>query len=104
MAKAPVVTFLNRTGVKLNYKGIGELLKSPEVAAYLMRLGGEVLREAQANAPVATGAYRDGLHLEVEDHKTRTVVRVRGNTDHDWYVEAETGNLARAMDAAKVAR
>lgn len=97
------VTFLNRKGVKLNHAGIGELLKSEEVRIYITRVAMDVWARAQATAPVDSGAYRDGLHIEQEE-TDRVVVRVRGNTDHDWYVEAEHGTLARAMDAAKATR
>ena len=35
------------------------------------------------------------------DHTDRLVVRVAGSTDHDLVVEANTGNLARALDSAR---
>ena len=97
------LTFLNRKGVTMNGKGVRKLLTSSEVRRYLTTLAEEVLREAQATAPVWEGDYVDGLHIE---HKTtdRVVVRVRGDTDHDWFVEADHGTLARALDAAGVAR
>lgn len=97
------LTFLNRADarrIRLDHEGVGQLLKSDAVRAFITTLAAEVLREAQANAPVETGAYRDGLHIEQET-TDRVVVRVRGNTDHDWFVEAEHGTLSRAMDAAK---
>lgn len=100
---AATVTFLNRKGVRLNDAGMKELLNSSEVRTYVTNIAQDVLHEAIAHAPVKTGAYRDGLHIE-QDTTDRVVVRVKGNTDHDWYVEAETGNLSRAMDAAGVTR
>jgi hypothetical protein len=38
------------------------------------------------------------LHVEEMDDGS---VRVGGSSDHDIYVEAETGNLNRALDAAR---
>ncbi len=60
---------------------------------------GRVLAAARAAAPVATGEYRDGLHIS-EDHTDRLAVRVGSSADHAWIVEARTGNLSGALDAA----
>lgn len=100
---AGTVTFLNRKGIVLNNNGIRELLSSKDVRAYLTTLAEEVLAKAEADAPVHLGDYVAGLHIE-QSTTDRAVVRVRGNTDHDWFVEAEHGTLARAMDAAGVSR
>lgn len=85
--------------VTLNHGGMGELLKSAEVRDALTQRAERVLAAAKAAAPVDTGAYRDGLHVE-QATTDRAVVRVSGDTDHDWILEAKTGNLARALDAA----
>jgi len=85
--------------VTLNHGGMAELLKSAEVRDALTERAEKVLEKAKADAPVDTGAYRDGLHIE-QDTTDRAAVRVKGGTDHDWAVEAETGNLSRALDAA----
>jgi hypothetical protein len=69
------------------------------VSGLLHSKAAAVLSAAQSSAPVASGEYRDGLHIE-EAHTDRLVVRVSGSTDHDWIVEAKTGNLARALDSA----
>ena len=85
--------------VRLNSAGMKALLNSAGVRAELTRRAGPVLAAAQASAPVDSGAYRAGLHIE--QHTTdRAVVRVKGGSDHDLVVEARTGNLARALDAA----
>jgi hypothetical protein len=54
----------------------------------------------QGSAPVASGAYRDSLHIET-DHTDRMVKRVVADVDYALVVEANTGNLARALDAAR---
>jgi hypothetical protein len=86
--------------VTLNDRGIGALLKSDGVRAELTKRAEQVLAQARSTAPVKTGAYRDGLHIE-QDTTDRAAVRVKGGTDHDWIVEIKTGNLARALDAGR---
>lgn len=86
--------------VTLNHGGMGALLKSSGVRAELTRRMGGALSAAKASAPVATGAYRDGLHIE-QATTDRAVVRIVGSTDHDLVVEANTGNLARSLDSAR---
>jgi hypothetical protein len=87
------------TKVKLNHGGMGALLKSAGVRADLTVRMERALSQAKANAPVASGEYRDGLHI-VQATTDRAVVRIAGSTDHDFIVEADTGNLARALDSA----
>ena len=81
---------------KLNRAGVGELLKSAGVRAVLATKAEAVLASAKASAPVDSGAYRDGLHIE-HDTTDRAVERVVGGTDHDMIVEANTGNLAKSL-------
>lgn len=50
-------------------------------------------------APVDTGAYRDGITVW-SDVTDRAVTRVGSTAPHARLVEANTGNLARALDAA----
>jgi hypothetical protein len=88
------------TQFKLSYEGIGEMLKSQEVRDELTGRGEKVLAAAKANGPVDTGAYVDGLHI-VQKTTDRAVVEVQGSTDHDFVVEAATGNLARSLDEAR---
>lgn len=58
-----------------------------------------VLAKAQANAPVKTGAYYDGLEIRV-DRTDRVAVRVAATAPHSHLVEARHGVLARALDEA----
>jgi hypothetical protein len=87
------------TRITLNSAGMRALLHDEGVRAMLTARMGRVLAQAKATAPVATGAYRDSLHLE-QDTTDRAVVRVASGTDHGILVESKTGNLARALDAA----
>lgn len=88
-----------RAKVQLNHSGMSDLLNDPGVTADLRRRGERVAATARSTAPVDTGAYRDGITVW-EDETDRTVVRI-GSTDwKSGVVEAQTGNLARALDAA----
>lgn len=88
------------SGFRLKSSGMKEVLNSSGTRSMLTDKAGPVLAAAQASAPVDTGAYKASLHIE-QATTDRAVVRVAGGTDHDWVVEAKTGNLARALDAAR---
>lgn len=84
-------------GFKLNSSGIQSYLDGGGgVEAMLEAKAQEVLARAQASAPVASGAYRDSLHVET-DHTDRMVKRVVADAPHAMVVEANTGNLARSL-------
>lgn len=89
-----------RSGVKLNSKGVAELLKSSGVRADLTARGERVLASAQSSAPVASGAYKESLSV-TQDTTDRAVVRVGASVAHAFIVEANTGTLARALDAGR---
>ena len=84
---------------RLNSRGMQQLLNSGEVEAFLRGRIESALSAARSSAPVATGAYRDSLRVEIA-HTDRVVARVVSDVDHAMIVEADTGNLARALDAA----
>lgn len=86
--------------IKLNHGGMAALLKSSGVRADLTSRMNRALSAARGSAPVATGAYRDGLHI-VQATTDRAVVRLAGGTDHDLIVEANHGVLSKALDSAK---
>lgn len=88
------------TRVKLNSAGIQALLESSSVRADLTDRAERVLSAAKSSAPVASGAYRDSLHI-VQDTTDRAVVRVASDAPHAFVVEANTGTLARALDAGR---
>lgn len=85
--------------IKLNGRGIEELLNSSETRSYLTEKADAVLSAAIANAPVETGEYQASLHIE-QDTTDRVAVRVVSDAPHAFVVEANTGNLARALDSA----
>lgn len=87
------------TRITLNHAGMGALLKSSSVRAMLTGHAESVLSAAVAGAPVASGAYQSSLHL-IQDTTDRAVVRVASDVDYAMVVEANTGNLSRALDSA----
>ncbi len=71
--------------VKLNFKGMGELLKSNEVRGELVQR----MAKVQSALP--------GSKLEATNTRTRARVKVIRGSD---YEEANTGDLSRALDLA----
>jgi len=69
--------------VQLNFKGMGELLRSPAIASELRQR----MRRVQAALP--------GSELEVLTRGRRARAKVLRGSDFD---EANTGDLARALD------
>lgn len=71
--------------VKLNFKGMGELLRSPAIASELRSR----MRRVQAAVP--------GSELDVLTRGRRARAKVSRGSDFD---EANTGTLSRALDLA----
>ena len=88
-----------RARVVLDKAGMKALLNDPGVRGELTRRAVAVLAAAQASAPVVTGNYKAGLTI-IQATTDRAVVRVAGTAPHSHLVEANTGNLARALDSA----
>jgi hypothetical protein len=71
--------------VKLNFKGMRELLRSDDLGKMLEKR----MRKVQAALP--------GSELEISKSPTRVRVKVMRGSD---YGEANTGDLSRALDLA----
>ena len=71
--------------VKLNFKGMGELLRSPAIASELRTR----MRRVQSAVP--------GSQLDVVTSGRRARAKVSRGSDFD---EANTGTLSRALDLA----
>lgn len=85
------------TRIKLNGKGIQFYLDGGGgVAALLEAEAQESAARARASAPVSSGAYRDSIHVET-DRTDRMVKRVVADVPYAMVVEANTGNMARAL-------
>lgn len=80
---------------------LSEVLRSPQVEAKCEEVAHRVLAQAQAIAPVKTGAYKRSLHIEKISHAHRDTFAVVADAPHSVYVEAAHGTLARAAKAGK---
>lgn len=88
------------TRITLNHREIQSYLNGDHGVESLLESAAQgALNAAQSSAPVASGAYRDSLHIET-DHTDRMVKRVVADVPYALVVEANTGNLARALDSA----
>lgn len=85
--------------IKLNSSGIEKVLKSSGTRAVVTDHAEAVLAQAIATAPVLTGNYQASLHIE-QDTTDRAVTRVVASAPHAHLVEAQSGTLSRALDAA----
>lgn len=85
------------SGFKLNHGGIQSYLDGDHgVEGLLEDEAQAVLGRAQSGAPVASGAYRDNIHI-ITEHTDRMVKRVVADVDYALVVEADTGNMARSL-------
>ena len=89
------------TDIVFNPKFFDTVLREPRVEQVVDAAAGRALRAAQSTAPVDTEAYRDGLHIEHHDSRFRRSARVVGSDPKTMLIEAKTGNLARAVKAAR---
>ncbi len=89
-----------RYKVRLISRGMRDLLHDKGVAADLDRRAERVADAARRSALVETGAYRDSIHVE-SDVTDRVVARVVTDAPHGPLIESRTGNLSRALDAAR---
>ncbi|MET0490362.1 MAG: hypothetical protein ABW143_09020 [Acidimicrobiales bacterium] len=95
--------------VKLNRPGMTELLRTPDMHEMLGSKGERVATAARGSAPVESGEYQAGI-TTVSGTDTapslfttppRAAVGVGSTAPHALIVEGATGNLLRALDAAR---
>lgn len=90
-----------QTTVDFNNSFFDEMLNSAGVRALTRGAAEKALNIARANAPVDTGAYRDGLQVEAVQHAHRTTYRVVGTDAKTMLIESQTGNFVKALKKAK---
>ena len=88
-------------GFVANDEYFDTILRSPGVEALVDASAEGALAEAVANAPVDTGAYKRGLHIEHVEARYRRVARIVGSDEKTMLIESKTGNLARSLKGAK---
>lgn len=74
---------------------------SPKVTALLVAKAEQVAEAARATAPVDTGAYQAGISVRVKRAGRRNVALVVSEDPKTMFIESETGNLIRALNAVK---
>jgi hypothetical protein len=86
--------------VKFNEAFFQELSRSPAVQNLVGGIAEEIAADARSTAPVDTGDYRKGIHVEVKFQK-RVVAVVMASDKKSMLVESKTGNLVRALNRRK---
>lgn len=89
-----------RPRVELISSGVRQLLSDPGVTAEVERLAGQVLARARADAPSESGALRASLQIRTMN-EDRVVVAVGSPLGYALRINAATGFLTRALDAAR---
>lgn len=89
------------TDVEFNPNFFDTVLRLPKVEQLTDAAGARALGKAKADALVDSGEYRDGLHIEHRESRYRRTTRVVGSDEKTLLIESKTGNLARALKAAK---
>lgn len=91
--------------VEVTLDGLDDFIKMlghhPAVVGICADLAEQVKAEAQATAPYKKGTYHDGIKITQIDTGHRIVHRVEATAPHSIFVEARTGNLARALRKAR---
>jgi len=89
------------TNVEFNPGFFESVLRQPKVEAVTDAAGDRALAAAKASAAVDNGDYERGLHIEHHESRFRRTTRVVGSDEKTLLLESKTGNLARALKAAK---
>ena len=77
------------------------MLRQPKVEQLTDAAGERALQSATVSAPVDEGNYQRGLRSEHHESRYRRTTRVVGTDSKTMLIESKTGNLARALKAAK---
>lgn len=85
---------------RLIHSGMAQMLREHMMERAVKPAAERVAARARATAPVDTGAYQASIHVEVTQ-TGRLVARVVASDRKAGLIEARTGNLARAMSAAR---
>lgn len=97
---------------KMDYRGVGELLKSSAVEAEMLRRARKVLARCEATAPVDTGGphpgrYKASFSVSSGRRRDRAYAMVTNSSPEALFVEYGTRNnprhrtMGKALDAAK---
>ena len=87
--------------VEWNDSFFEDLGKSAGMTAITKDAATKIMNAAVASAPVDSGDYKSRFELVMKTGKSRNIWLVRNNDWKALLIEAKTGNLARAIKAAK---
>jgi len=82
--------------VNFNHAEWAKLLKSNQTRPPMTQIAEKIASRARASAPSDSGDYRDGISVE-SDTTDRAVERVVAHDRKSVFIEANTGNLKRAL-------
>lgn len=91
---------MSRVKVKLDRRGMRELLRSAGVQRELDRRAERVAETARSLAPVESGDYRDSIHAEPDPTSERARAKVVADDYKAHILEAKHRTLGRALDGA----
>ena len=80
-----------------NLGSLKTFIKNDEMTAVIQAATDLIAERARANAPVATGAYRDSLRVTVHQHPSRVAGHVGAFVNHGPTVEKSHHVLRRAL-------
>jgi hypothetical protein len=89
------------TTIQFNEAFFASAMRQPTVEQLTDAAAQRAENAAKANAPRDTEAYVDGIHIEHHESRYRRTSRVVGSDPKTLLIESKTGNLARALKAAK---
>ncbi len=87
-----------RVRFRANYKGIGLILKSPQMQREMTARAEKIKARAESLAPRDTGSYASSFKVETyirEGKTTRAVAKVINSSNHAAYVEWGTSRTPR---------
>ena len=90
-----------QTTVDFNNFYFDEIMKSAGVEKLSKAAAERAASVARSAAPVDTGSYRNQIEVTTRESRFRRVYRVVGRDPKTLLIESKTGNLARALKAAK---
>lgn len=85
---------------QMSHPGMAQMLREHWIEAVVRGPAERVAEQARSTAPVLTGAYKNSIHVELV-MTGRVVARVVASDRKAPLIEARTGNLARALAAAR---
>jgi len=89
------------TSFEPNQQWFDTILRSGPVQAITDAAAARAMANMTANAPVDSGEYRDGFHIEHRDSRYRRVTRVVNDDPKTLIIESKRGVMARGLKATK---